>query len=126
MQIEKIVSALTDFYNWVQSLQVSSGFLLGLAALFAIAGMLALREAAAWFFKVEDLKKDIARLQDTAALLESEIRLVQTLMREATDRQSNANQNLNPATTTPVAAGPVALNKTEAETSPTPQFPINH
>jgi hypothetical protein len=125
MQIEKIVSALTDFYNWVQSLQVSSGFLLGLAALFAIAGMLALREAAAWFFKVEDLKKDIARLQDTAAVLESEIRLVQSLMREATDRQLTLNQSTaSTAVTTTTPAGPVALNKTETET--TPQFPINH
>ncbi len=123
MQIEKVVSALTDFYNWIQTLQVSSGFLLGLAALFAIAGMLALREAAAWFFKVEDLKKDIARLQDTAALLESEVRLVQSLMREATNRQNSvANQPAAVSGTEP--AGPVALSKPEPETAP--QFPFNH
>lgn len=119
MQIEKVMAAVSDFYNWVQTLEVSSGFLLGLAILFAIAGMLALREAAAWFFKVEDLKKDIARLQDTAALLESEIRLVQSLMKEATDRQIALN-NQNAEST-----GPVTIRKSEPETS-SPQFPINH
>jgi hypothetical protein len=83
MDLQKLAQLLDDSYGFVQRLQVSPGFLLGLAVLLAIAGLLALREAAAWFFKVEDLKRDLARLQETAAQLEGEIRVVQGLMKQA-------------------------------------------
>jgi hypothetical protein len=82
MSLEKLVQIVQETYAFYERLEVSPGFLIGVAALFAVAGLLALREAAAWFFKVEDIKRDIARLQETAQQLEAEIRIAQNLIQK--------------------------------------------
>lgn len=79
--------------------------LLAIAAVVTIAFLFAMRELAAWFFKIDDLKRDIRSLEVGIARLEGEIKSL----------QSNEAGSLNE----PTAAAASHLRRVE-------QFPINH
>lgn len=88
MSLDGAIQAIQNIYAFMDKMDVTPGFLIGLALLLSLAGLFAVREAAAWFFKVEDLRTDIDRLHDIAVKLEGEIRVVQKLV-----SQNQANEN---------------------------------
>lgn len=116
--LENILLGLQNFYSLVERLQVTPEFLLGLAVLFALAGLLAMREAASWFFKVDDLKRDIGRIQETALQLETELRLVQSLLTQTLTAQSAQSGETQPA-------AELETTKPSDEHRPA-SFPISH
>ena len=122
MTIESLIKYVQDFYTWAQGLDTSPGYLLGLAALFAIAGLLALREAAGWFFKIDDIKRDIARVQDTTMQLEAELRKFQALLVEANQKGVSV---VEAQPTSSTEAGPTKLAEATSE-RPAASFPIHH
>lgn len=79
--------------------------LAAIAAVVTIAFLFAMRELAAWFFKIDDLKRDIRSLEVGISRLEGEIKALQS-------KDSNSYGE-------PTAAAPPHLRRVE-------QFPINH
>lgn len=104
---EQILQFIQNAYQTFDSLNLSLEMLAAIALIVAIAFMFALREVAAWFFKIDDLKKDIRSLEDSIGRLEGEIRNLQ-----ATRNGPKLEAISEPAPTS-------LLRRSE-------QFPINH
>ena len=68
--------------------------LIVLALVFALALLFSVREAATWFFKIDDLKKDLKYLNQAMLQMESEIASLQNLVGRA--KQSPALANMVP------------------------------
>lgn len=101
---ESVLNFIQMAYQTIDRLNLSIEMLLVIAAVVTIAFLLATRELAAWFFKIDSLKSDIRSLEVGIARLESEIKML----------QSKDSSSL----TEPAAAAP-HLRRVE-------QFPINH
>lgn len=74
-----MLDTINRVYAFYDELSISmTGWIL--IAVVCLLGLLfTLREIATWFFKVGDVKKDLARLQETMSQLEGEIRVLQGL-----------------------------------------------
>ena len=85
--------------------------------------MFAARELLGWFFKIDDLKKDLARLHELSQNLESEMRTLHAVIYK--DRQVTGPA---PTVVVPPAenreTGPTQLARKAAEKSAA--FPITH
>lgn len=117
MTWDSAIVAIQEFYSWMEKMEVSASTLIGLAAVFALVGLIATREAATWFFKINALQKEIDRLHQAVTRLEDELRL-------RTD---------TPTATLPIAEPPENSRSDtrgsypQETQSPTPiSFPISH
>jgi hypothetical protein len=104
---ESILQFIQSAYQTFDRLNLSLEMLAGIALVVTIAFMFALREIAAWFFKIDDLKRDIRSLEESVGRLEAEIRNVQA---------SRNTPKLEPITE---PAPTSFIRRSE-------QFPINH
>lgn len=116
--------------DWIQQATVTSAQLnLSMTAVAVIASVLivalffALREAASWFFKIDDIKRDLRKLQRMTVDLESEVRALHGLVEasQARDLTTTHAPSMSPPLSPPLSS---VLEKTPAEKPPT--FPISH
>lgn len=96
-------------YQTIDRLNLSMEMLAVIAVVVTIAFLLAMRELAAWFFKIDDLKRDIRSLEVGISRLEGEIKALQS---------KDSNPFGEP---TAMAAPHLVVERRRAE-----QFPINH
>lgn len=75
-----MLEALQNVYAIFEQYQISMTGLLIAAAVFSVALLFAVREAASWFFKIDDLKHDLGRLQKLTSQLENEIHSLRNLL----------------------------------------------
>ena len=102
-------------YEIFDSLNLSVTGLLVLGVVLALGFLFAIREAAAWFFKVDDLKRDVRRLQELVLAIEGEVRVLQNVMAHGREAQ---------AASTAQAMTLGAEKKPEAKVAA--GFPISH
>jgi hypothetical protein len=95
---EGMIDFLNNAYEFYQSLNISLTGLLAIAATLLLVMVIAMREAASWFFKVDDVKKELRHLRDAAAILESEIKVLQrlTLQMRLQPQVSTDSRTLDP------------------------------
>jgi hypothetical protein len=110
------IRSLVDFAD-----RFSVTSLIAIATVFAIALLFSVREAAAWFFKVDDIKRDIKAVHDLVLELESEVRSLQ-----------NQSNRLKPSLVRPEPAAEHRTEQSSALRTPVqpakerPSFPISH
>lgn len=85
-----MLEGLQDAYSFLDRLNVSMTGLIAAALVFSLALFFALREAATWYFKIDDLKRDIKRLQGATTQIEAELRTIQNLILKSHDQRSEA------------------------------------
>jgi Na+-transporting NADH:ubiquinone oxidoreductase subunit NqrF len=104
MNVQVLPKLLSDAYTMFDSLNLSVTALVVIGLLLAVVFIFAAREAASWFFKIDDLKKDVKKVSQLVVDMEAEIRLLQGLL----------SQNVKLATPPEPqpAAPPVAAEKT--------------
>lgn len=81
---ESILGFIQTAYQTIDRLQISIEMLAVIAVIVTIAFLFALREIAAWFFKIDDLKRDIRSLEVGISRLEGEIKSLQSKDPEST------------------------------------------
>ncbi len=101
---ESALKFIQTTYQTIDRLNLSMEMLAAIAVVVTIAFLFAMREVAAWFFKIDDLKRDIRSLEVGISRLEGEIKALQSKDAESFNE--------------PVSAAP-HLRRVE-------QFPINH
>lgn len=122
MNLQAAPKLLNDAYTLFDSLNLSVTSLVVMGLLLTVVLLFVLRQAASWFFKVDDIKRDIRDVRQLVVDMEGEIRLLQGLL----------SQNVRVATELsemPVPAPAAAAPKTKApEITPAPSinFPIQH
>lgn len=100
-------------YDLFESLNLSVTGLLVLGAVLALGFLFAIREAASWFFKVDDLKRDVRRLQELVLAIEGEVRVLQNVMAQGREAQATA-------------AAPTLGAEKKPEAKVAAGFPISH
>jgi hypothetical protein len=85
-----MLEAIQSAYAFFEQMHVTVTGLVVAIVLFALAFLFAIREAASWFFKVDDIKRDIGRLKEISLQLESEVRLIQGLVTQTTQALQQA------------------------------------
>jgi uncharacterized membrane protein len=93
-----MLDAIRSAYAIFEQLNISITGLLVIMLILALAFLFAVREAATWFFKVDDLKRDIHSLREVTAQLEGEIRALHNLIGQA---KQQASLNLVPPAALP-------------------------
>lgn len=77
------MDAIQSAYSVFESYNLSVTTLIVLALIFALAFLFSVREAAAWFFKIDDLKRELKRLNESALHLEAEIAALKEIVSQA-------------------------------------------
>lgn len=104
---DSVLNFIQTAYQTIDRLNLSIEMLAVIALVTTIAFLFALREVTAWFFKIDDLRRDIRSLETGISRLEAEIKALQAK---------------DPATGTfGIAAEPSSSHLRRVE-----QFPINH
>lgn len=120
-----MVDIIQNAYNVFEQLHLSVTGLLVASIVFALAFLFAVREAASWFFKVDDVKRDIRRLHEVTTQLEGEIKVVQTLLaqiREPLEQRSSKATAVEPV---PVLVVEKAASKNEKAAESNPAAPAD-
>jgi hypothetical protein len=65
---------IRDAYDVFAQLNLSVTGLIAMSVILALAFLFSVREAASWFFKIDDVQRDIMRLRDVVRQLEVEIK----------------------------------------------------
>ena len=113
MNLQDLPKILNDAYAMFDSLQLSvtslvvAGLSLTLVLLFAV------RQAASWFFKIDDIKRDIRDVRQLVIDMEGEIRMLQGLLSQNV-KLANLEQPLSP------------MKKAPSQAAPSIAFPITH
>lgn len=111
--------ALQAAYAWIESFGLSISMLVTVTCALFVACAFAARESLTWFLKVEDIKKDLDRLNDSVGQLEGEIRIMsQRLLEPRVIPEPPA-----PSFTPEVGLGPSRLNTRQSRKS---VFPVQH
>jgi len=121
-----MLEAIRNAYTVFEQLNISVTGVIVLAVILALAFLFAVREAATWFFKVYEVKKDVLRLREVTVQLEAEIRTLHTLI-------SQVQTKTQPSFVAPPPA-PQAVTAVSAPVEPSiptkkplpSQFPIVH
>jgi len=86
-----MIETIRNIYEVFERLNLSVGGVLLIAFLLFVAFVFAVREAAAWFFKVDDLKRDIQDLHSVSQELHAELRTLQSLIQQIKGPAQNAS-----------------------------------
>lgn len=78
--LDTIVKTIGDAYAFFDSLQVSVTAMVAALVIVTFGFFFALREAATWFLKIDDLKSDVRRLRELVLQMEGEVRVMQSLL----------------------------------------------
>lgn len=128
MNLEILPKLVTDIYNLFDNLNLSVTSLLVIGGVLTLLFLFAAREAAAWFFKIDDVKKDVRKLRQLVIDLEGEVRSLQGLLKQ------NISAKAYESASAEAAAAPAAIAAATAPTATAPapaksasaNFPINH
>lgn len=101
-----MIEAIRSAYEVFENLNLSVGGVLAIALFLFLAFLFSVREAASWFFKVNDLKRDVQDLHEVCRDLRAEIRTLQFLM-------SQLKSTVAEAPTTPPREDPAPLKASE-------------
>lgn len=82
MNPELLPKVITDAYKMFDQLNLSVTSLVVIGVVLSLLFLFAAREAAAWFFKVDDVKKDVRKLRQLVIDLEGEMRSLQGLLNQ--------------------------------------------
>ena len=82
MNPELLPKVITDAYKMFDQLNLSVTSLVVIGVVLSLMFLFAAREAAAWFFKVDDVKKDVRKLRQLVIDLEGEMRSLQGLLNQ--------------------------------------------
>ena len=122
LDLESVFQSIYGAFESFQSLHLSVTALMVIALILTLAFLFAVREAATWFFKVGDLKRDIKRLHSVSEQLENEVKTIQSLLNEMREPLKSAVESQ-----TPSASGGQAQTVAQAVVPARPSaFPINH
>ena len=80
MNVQILPKLLSDAYALFDSLNLSVTALVGIGLALGVVFIFAAREAASWFFKIDDLKKDVKKVSQLIVDMEAEVRLLQGLL----------------------------------------------
>jgi hypothetical protein len=101
---ESLFKFISHAYGYFDQLHISVTELVVIAVFLALALLFAVREAAAWFFRIHELKQEIRSLRDQSVYLEGEIHALQTLVRQLTNlSDSERKPKLPPIESQPAA-----------------------
>lgn len=75
-----MLEVLKNIYGTIDQLHLSVTSIVVAMVLLSLAMLFSIREAACWFFKIHDLKRDLRRLQEITGQLEGEIRALHSLI----------------------------------------------
>lgn len=126
MNLQALPKLLNDAYTMFDSLQLSVTSLVVAGLLITVVLLFALREAASWFFKIDDVKKDIRKLRQVVVDMEAEVRLLQGLLTQNTKLASERAVVDRPVAA-PMAAPKEKAPSTSAEAPSQPlKFPVTH
>lgn len=123
-----MLDAIRNAYTLLEQLNISVTGLIVIMVILSLAFLFAIREAAAWFFKIDDLKRDINALREISTQMETEIHALQTLIAQArTQAQLNvvlASGSQEPGANPSAQSGasPGSASSKAAKTS----FPFMH
>jgi outer membrane murein-binding lipoprotein Lpp len=109
--LDQILELIRNAYSVLDQFSITGLIVVSVA--FTLAFLFAIREAASWFLKIDDVKSDVRKLSDVILHLEGEVRALQGLISQA------KNQAAASATSAPT---------TSAKSAPEPRslFPITH
>ena len=80
MNLQALPQILNDAYAMFDSLQLSVTSLVVAGLVLTLFFLFALREAATWFFKINDMKADLRRLRQLVVDMEGELRLMHSML----------------------------------------------
>lgn len=78
-----MLEAIRSTYDLIDQLHLTMTGLIAIVVVLAIAFLFAVREAASWFFKVDDIKRDVRKVQNLVLELEGEMKVLQELLANA-------------------------------------------
>ncbi len=123
MSGDEVIALVHRVYGWLEHLGISSSRFLMLAGLFAVIGILALREVTLWFLKIHSLQNEIRKANEetgrTIANLQNEIRALQELVRNTAVQPTDSERSATPAPQLPDKAF-------HDQPSPEPMFRLTH
>ncbi len=126
MNLQVLPKILSDAYAMFDSLQLSVTSLVLIGILLTVVFLFAIRQAATWFFKIDDIKSDVRKLRQLVVDLEGEVRLLQGLLtqnvRLASDRAAVDFEIAKPVPLT----RPTLQKEKAPEQAPTIKFPVTH
>lgn len=122
--LDTVVKAIGDAYAFFDSLQISVTAMVIALVIVSFGFFFALREAATWFLKIDDLKSDVRRLRDLVLQMEGEVRVLQSLLsNDSAPRPKVAEEKPQLPKKETAAIQPAAVS----ELAKAPKaFPINH
>jgi hypothetical protein len=89
----KMFESIQNAYAIVDQFQLSiTGLLIAIVVL-GLIFIFAVREAATWFFKVDDVKRELRSLQFSIVSLEAEMKALQNVLRNEVLQNSSNNEN---------------------------------
>jgi hypothetical protein len=106
-----LLDFIKNAYDTFEQYHISVTALIVATLVLFIAMLFAMREAASWFFKIDDIKRDVRKLHSLTVELETELRLIQDLVLKGPAKQQE------PELTQP--ASPSKMAKAAS-------FPFNH
>jgi uncharacterized protein (DUF3084 family) len=115
-----MLEALRAAYSLIEQFSVTG--LVVAAIVFVLAFLFAVREAASWFFKIDDIKRDVRNLHDVVLELEGEIRSLQKALTAGRENIATSNEK----STSDLHLASVTKTAAAAATDKPKQFPIVH
>jgi Na+-transporting NADH:ubiquinone oxidoreductase subunit NqrF len=124
MNFEMLPKVITDAYKMFDQLNLSVTSLVVIGVVLTLMFLFAAREAAAWFFKVDDVKRDVRKLRQLVIDLEGEMRSLQGLLNQ---NIALANSKIVEDATAKEAAKTQSSQTTQTtKTESASKFSINH
>lgn len=132
MNVQLLPKLLSDSYTMFDSLNLSVTALVVIGLVLSIVFIFAAREAASWFFKIDDLKKDVKKVGQLVVDMEAEVRLLQGLLSQTVKLATPAmNDPITTAVTGPMVASPAptsasALSPAQKKEEAKTRFSLNN
>ena len=115
-----LLDFIKNAYDTFEQYHISVTALIAVSLILFIALLFAMREAASWFFKIDDIKRDVRKLHQLTVELEAEIRAVQELVAQTTLK----NQTIEDIKK--VTPSPTPLNSQAQAAAKSTSFPFSH
>lgn len=116
--------------DWIQQISatiahfnLSMTAVAGIAFVLFIALLFALREAASWFFKIDDLKRELRKMNRMVIDLESEVRALHGLIESSKGRE---HTSIHTPSMSPPLSPPLSSLNEKTPTEKSVAFPISH
>ncbi len=115
MNLQLFPKILTDAYAMFDSLELSVTSLVVAGLVLTLVFLFAIREAATWFFKINDIKSDVRKLRQLVIDMEGEVRMLNGLLAQNV-KLANAG----------AAPSEIRLTAPDLQTPPSIKFPVTH